>query len=228
MIERFDLLVFDWDGTLMDSEARITSCLRAAATDTGLPARSDEALREVIGLGLREALSHLFENIDEPTLQQLTAAYRQHFLYDNPTPSALFPGAADMIRHLHAQGFRLAIATGKARQGLDRVLAETGLGDYFHASRCADETGSKPHPRMLLEIMQQLGIAPERTLMVGDTEFDLAMAANAGVAGVAVGYGVHAVSRLLAMQPLTCVGNIAELAAWLESGETPGDVVASA
>lgn len=221
MTTRFELLIFDWDGTLMDSEARITNCLRAAITDTGLPARDPRHLRDIIGLGLTEALQRLFPDTDPVTLDRLTEAYRQHFLYDDPTPSDLFPGAAALIQELYARGYQLAVATGKARRGLDRVLAETGLENYFHVTRCADEAGSKPHPQMLYDILRQLNVVPAQALMIGDTEYDLAMAANAGVAGVAACYGVHDRERLCAMAPLACVDSLDELARWLANAESP-------
>ena len=211
------LIVFDWDGTLMDSEARIVACLRAAIEETGLPHRSDEALRNIIGLGLREALVTLYP---EGTAQQhdaLVKHYRYHFLESNETPSPLFEGAKELIHDLYAEGHYLAVATGKGRQGLDKVLEETALGGYFHYTRCADETRSKPHPQMLLEIMDWLGTEPNDTLMVGDTEFDLQMANNAGARALGVSYGVHDKARLLACEPLACLDSLAEVAAWLNA-----------
>jgi phosphoglycolate phosphatase len=211
------LIVFDWDGTLMDSEARIVACLRAAIEDTGLPHRPDEALRNIIGLGLREALETLYPDGNDKQHDDLVKHYRHHFLKSNETPSPLFDGAEQLIRELHAQGHFLAVATGKGRQGLDKVLEETALGEYFHYTRCADETRSKPHPQMLLEIMDWLGTEPDNTLMVGDTEFDLQMARNAGARALGVSYGVHDKARLLACEPLACLDSLAEVAAWLNA-----------
>jgi phosphoglycolate phosphatase len=211
------LIVFDWDGTLMDSEARIVACLRAAIEETGLPHRPNEALRNIIGLGLREALVTLYPEGSDQQHNDLVKHYRHHFLETNETPSPLFEGAESLIHELHGQGHFLAVATGKGRQGLDRVLEETALGEYFHYSRCADETHSKPHPQMLLEIMDWLGMEPSDTLMIGDTEFDLQMAHNAGVKALGVSYGVHAKERLLACEPLACLDSLAEVAEWLST-----------
>lgn len=211
------LIVFDWDGTLMDSEARIVACLRAAIEETGLSHRPNEALRNIIGLGLREALMTLYPEGSDQQHNDLVKHYRHHFLVSNETPSPLFEGADQLIRELHAQGHFLAVATGKGRQGLDKVLEETALGEYFHYTRCADETRSKPHPQMLLEIMDWLGTEPANTLMVGDTEFDLQMARNAGARALGVSYGVHDKARLLACEPLACLDSLAEVAAWLNA-----------
>jgi len=211
------LIVFDWDGTLMDSEARIVACLRAAIDETGLPHRPDEALRNIIGLGLREALVTLYPEGSDQQHDALVKHYRHHFLESNDTPSPLFEGAERLIRELHAQGHFLAVATGKGRQGLDKVLQETALGEFFHYTRCADETRSKPHPQMLLEIMDWLGRDPVETLMIGDTEFDLQMAHNAGARALGVSYGVHDKARLLACEPLACLDSLAEVAEWLHA-----------
>ncbi len=210
------LIVFDWDGTLMDSQARIVACLRAAIRETGLEPRSEEQLRNIIGLGLREALMALYPDADEAAWDALVYHYRRHFLELDDTPSVLFDGAAELVRRLHDQGHFLAVATGKGRQGLNRVLEETGLASCFHATRCADESRSKPHPAMLLEILDVLGIAPEDALMIGDTEYDLLMARNAGVAALGVTYGVHDRARLQACQPLDCVDSLPAVGRWLE------------
>jgi phosphoglycolate phosphatase len=213
---KFKLIVFDWDGTLMDSEARIVACIRAAASDLGLPVPTKEASSEIIGLGLKEALSALFGNSDELFMQRMIGAYRRHFLDSSATPSKLFPGAAEVVWELERQGYLLAVATGKGRQGLDHVLAETGLGGAFHVTRCSDEAFSKPHPEMLLQIIAFLGVEPHETLMIGDTEYDMEMAVNAGTQRLAVSYGVHASQRLLRHQPLGCLDEIGELTGWLE------------
>lgn len=215
-MSEFKLVVFDWDGTLMDSEARIVACLRASVTDLGLAPRTDAQYRNVIGLGLAEALQNLFPDESPSTHAALVERYRHHFLEADRTPSALFEGAADTVRALAERGLWLAVATGKGRRGLDRALAETGLGQWFHATRCADETFSKPHPQMLLEIMDVLGVEPSDTLMVGDTEYDMLLARNAGVSAVAVSYGVHALERLLAHEPLGHIDDIRELIPWLD------------
>jgi len=211
---RFDLLVFDWDGTLMDSAAVIVASLQAACADEGLRVPSDDGARYVIGLGLADALSQLLPELDERHYPQLVERYRQHFLLRD-RETRLFSGAADIVRELHARGFSLAIATGKSRRGLDRALAETGLGGYFHATRCADEGEGKPHPAMLLHLMSTLGIAGDRTLMIGDTSHDMEMARAAGVARLGVAYGAHPKERLAACDPVACVDDVPALHAWL-------------
>lgn len=210
------LVVFDWDGTLMDSEARIVSCLRAAGAELGLPALDDGVLRNVIGLGLKEAIETLHPEAGPEGWRAFADRYRNNFLASDGAASPLFDGALELLTRLQRRGVLLAIATGKSRRGLDRALTEQGCARLFHATRCADETFSKPHPQMLLELMEELGVTPDETLMVGDTEYDLQMARSAGVAAVGVAYGVHAPQRLLACSPLACVGDIAELTAWLE------------
>ncbi len=215
MSRKFNLLVFDWDGTLMDSEARIVACLRAAIGDLDLEHRDEEALKNIIGLGLREAVSTLYPGSDDVLLRQLTDRYRYHFLTADPTPSELFDGAERVLRQLANEGYLLAVATGKGRAGLDKVLEETGLGPLFHATRCSDETFSKPNPQMLHEVMNELGAEPGETLMIGDTEYDMLMARNARTAALAVSYGVHARQRLLECGPLGCIHDIQELEIWL-------------
>ncbi|MCF6323729.1 MAG: HAD-IA family hydrolase [Gammaproteobacteria bacterium] len=211
MNNRFKLIVFDWDGTLMDSEAQITQSLSNVIAELALAERSNHDLRNVIGLGLPEAIRRLYPNEGETTVAKFVDRYRHHFLVGNQNRSVLFNGAMEVIKHLHADDYLLAVATGKSRRGLDRSIAETRSGDYFHITRCADETHSKPHPQMLLEIMTVLGVSPEETVMVGDTEYDLQMAAEAGTASLGVTYGVHAVERLQAHKPLACLDNISEV-----------------
>ncbi|MCW8902519.1 HAD-IA family hydrolase [Sedimenticola sp.] len=216
MKRNFKLLVFDWDGTLMDSEARIVSCVRAATRDMAIETPADERIRDIIGLGLKEALEKLFPGSDEPFKERFIAFYRRYFLHEDSTPSLLFPGALEVLNGLVAQDYLLAVATGKGRPGLDKVLDETGLKSLFHATRCADETFSKPHPEMLMQIMDELAVEPADTLMIGDTEYDLQMAINAGTHGLAVSYGVHSVDRLNQFNPLGCLDDISELSDWLD------------
>lgn len=218
--DTFELLVFDWDGTLMDSEARIVTCMRAGFEALGLPPPSPPAVRNVIGLGLDQAIATLFPLADGPMRQSIIAVYREWFLGTDVTPTPMFDGAVAMIERLHARDRLLAVATGKSRPGLNRALAESGLKPYFHATRCADDSFSKPHPAMLLELMDELGVAPAATVMIGDTEYDLEMARNAGVASIGVGYGAHSPERLFTHQPLGCAMSVAELAAWL-AGDAP-------
>ena len=214
-MNQYELIVFDWDGTLIDSEARIVNCMRAAIADLQLPSRSHEQMSNVIGLGLREALATLYPEGNHEVHQQLVERYREHFLVKDKTPSELFAGVETLLGELRTRGHYLAIATGKGRAGLEMALDETGLREYFDYTRCADETRSKPHPQMLEEIMDRLGVEAHDTLMIGDTEFDLQMANNAGTAAVAVSYGVHDKARLLACRPLACVDDIAALHDWL-------------
>ncbi len=208
------LIVFDWDGTLMDSEAHIVECMRAAISDLSLEPRSDEQIKNIIGLGLNEAVSGLYPGAEANLVEAMAERYRVHWLACE-SPSELFPGAAATLELLKQEGFSLAVATGKGRRGLDKVLHETGLGPLFDATRCSDETRSKPHPLMLEQLMQELHWAPQQTLMIGDTEYDMAMAANAGTHAIAVSYGVHACPRLLQHAPLTCLDRITELGDWL-------------
>lgn len=214
MPKRFDLLVFDWDGTLMDSAAVIVASIQAASRDVGVEAPSDEAARHIIGLGLNEAVAALFSGLPHAEYARLAERYRHHFMaQDARIP--LFEGAADAVRELHDAGFLLAVATGKGRRGLERVLDHTGLRPWFHATRCADETFSKPHPQMLLDLMEVLGAVPEKTLMIGDTSHDLQMAANAGVPSLGACYGAHPKSGLMELSPLACAESFGELRDWL-------------
>lgn len=212
----YNLIVFDWDGTLMDSEARIVACVRGAIKDLELPLLDDSAIRNIIGLGLREAIETLYPGSDEQLHRDMVDRYRYHFLTADPTPSELFKGSREVLEGLSDAGYLLAVATGKGRAGLDKVLRETELGGLFHGTRCADETFSKPHPQMLLELMDELGAEPEETLMIGDTEYDLQMAKNAGTAALGVSYGVHEVERLRKHDPLDILDGISEVTEWLE------------
>lgn len=214
MNKKFDLIVFDWDGTLMDSEAKIVRCMQAAAADVGIVDVGAPAIRNIIGLGLTEAMHTLYPDQSPARRAQLVERYRRHFLELDATAMPLFPGVADGLEDLRAQGYLLAIATGKARRGLNRVLDETGMQHLFASSRCADETLSKPHPKMLQEILVETGVEPHRALMVGDTVYDMEMARQAQVAGLAVSYGVHARERLLECGARACVDSFPEVCAW--------------
>lgn len=214
MAKRFELIVFDWDGTLLDSAGTIVACIQAAAIDLGLEPPADERARHVIGLGLSEALRHALPELEPERHHELADRYRHHYLArDHELP--LFQGAAELVADLAAGGYLLAVATGKSRKGLDRAFASSGLGPHFHASRCADECHSKPHPQMLEELMDELGVPPGLTLMIGDTTHDLQMAANAGVGALAVAYGAHPREALEELSPLHCATSMADLADWL-------------
>ena len=206
----YQLVIFDWDGTVMDSTGRIIACMHQAGADLCLPVLEDDAVREIIGLGLPEALRTLYPGIGDRDLERMRERYAVHFVAAEASPSRLYPGARD-AGALRAAGLRLAVATGKSRKGLDRVWASSGLGDSFDASRCADETHSKPHPAMVTELLTELGVAPERALVVGDTSFDLQMARDAGVDRVAVSYGAHPVDRLMNFHPLAVIDALPQL-----------------
>ena len=216
MRKKFDLIVFDWDGTLVDSANAIVFSIQGAARDLGVTEPSNEEARYVIGLGLSEAIEHLFPNLTSQNFILLSERYRHHYLTQDKKIS-LYKGASEIIRALHAENFLLAVATGKSRAGLNRAFKSSGLGSFFHASRCADETFSKPHPAMLLELMSQLGVEANRTLMIGDTTHDLQMATNACVSGVGVTYGAHPKENLETLAPLTCVESVTKLHLWLNT-----------
>ncbi len=210
----YQLIIFDWDGTLMDSQARIVACLEAASDDLQVPRLTTLQYKHVIGLGLREAIVQLYPNFTEAQIIEFADRYRYHFVTANETPSGLFKDVRQMLNTLNQSGYMLAVATGKARRGLEQVLADTGLAECFHGSRCADETRSKPHPQMLEELLDEFGLAAREAIMVGDTEYDLLMAGSLGMDALAVSYGVHDKDSLLKHQPVACVDSISELSDW--------------
>ena len=213
MTAAIKFIVFDWDGTLMDSEAQIVSCIHAAIADLDLEPMSNDTVSNIIGLGLREAIDALVPGRDQQFHQAFVDAYRTHWFQSES--SVLFDGVRATLDAVRESNFLLGVATGKARRGLDRVLNDTGLTSYFHATRCADEAPSKPHPQMLLDLMAALDVLPEETIMVGDTEYDMEMATNAGVAKVAVRSGVHSGERLNRHAPLVCLDRISEMPDWM-------------
>lgn len=215
MTRPFDLIVFDWDGTLMDSAARIVDSLQAASNELELASRTDQECRNIIGLGLNEAINMLYPEIDNEMRARFTDRFRHSFLVASPQPETLFAGVHEILQSLVQRQLWLGIATGKSRKGLDRALKETDCGAYFHVTRCADETCSKPNPMMLSEIIEELDVRAEKTLMIGDTGYDLDMAQRAGVAAVAVSYGAHEIEQLKLYQPLACLTSITELDHWL-------------
>lgn len=216
MAKRFDLLVFDWDGTLLDSAGAIVEAIQAACRDLDLPAPSEQRARHVIGLGLGDALRHAVPDLPEEHYPRMVERYRHHYL-GRDHELQLFDGISELIAELDGAGFALAVATGKSRLGLDRSLKTSGLGGYFRSTRCADECFSKPHPQMLQELMAELSVPAERTLMIGDTTHDLQMAKNAGVASLGVTYGAHTPEALDALAPLARLHRVEELAAWLRT-----------
>ncbi len=211
--KHYDLIVFDWDGTVVDSTAVIANSIQAASRDLGLPVPSDEAARHVIGMGLQQALRHAVPEAPEAMIQPLMERYRHHY-FAQDGDIVLFDEARDTIAELHQAGHRLAVATGKSRNGLDRSMHASGMEQYFHATRTADQTFSKPHPAMLLELMEELDAEPGRVLMVGDTTHDLQMAINAGVDALGMTHGAHPAEQLQQLQPRALLGDFAELRAW--------------
>ncbi|MEE9444134.1 MAG: HAD-IA family hydrolase [Cocleimonas sp.] len=216
-MNKYSLLIFDWDGTLMDSQAQIVNCMQSAIAELEMEARSDQQITNIIGLGLDEAIMQLYPSL-YPKMVKLTAqTYRDFYLYKDKTPSPLFDGVEPVISGLKKMGYDLAIATGKSRRGLEKGLAETGMGTYFPITRCADETRSKPHPQMLEEILTDHNTVASKALMIGDSEYDLQLANNAKVDGFAVSYGVHSLIRLLKQGPVGFVDKIEQLPVWLKS-----------
>jgi len=202
----------------MDSVARIVDCLRKAGEEVlGEENRSEHELKDVIGLGLKEALEQLHPSVNSKQIKNMSNVYRYQYMEVNETSSVLFDGAEAILDTLEQQGYWLAVATGKGRQGLDQVLEITGLGPRFHTTRCASETFSKPHPLMLEEILQQLGMHTKDALMIGDTEYDMEMAKNANMDRLGVSYGVHPTERLMKHQPIGCIDNLNQLDAFLKS-----------
>ena len=212
----FDFIVFDWDGTLMDSTAAITLSIQAAARDLGLPVPSDEDASYVIGLGLAEALQKALPDLDPAHYGRMAERYRYHYLAKSEK-LILFKGVPEMLQDLAGQGYFLAVATGKSRVGLNRVLNQANMLSVFDATRCADESFSKPHPAMLHELTRELGQDMRRTVMIGDTTHDLQMASNAGAGAVAVQYGAHPFHQLQALNPLYMATSVPDLHQWLNS-----------
>ncbi len=213
----YKALVFDWDGTLMDSVAKIVACTQAAAKDLGLGVPAFDDAKQIIGLGLHPAMARLFNMTDEQQIQEIADRYRYHFLGDEPTEEALFEGVYELLHDFETQGYLLAVATGKSRRGLDHVLQKSQLTQLFHVTRCADETFSKPHPQMLEEIMDFLGVESADTLMIGDTEYDMQMAGSAGVTGLGVTYGVHDRAHLLQHGAVHCLDDLRQMPDWLQT-----------
>ncbi len=214
MARRFDLIAFDWDGTLWDSTAAITRALQGAVEDVTGERPSAERAAYVIGLGLRHALEHVAPNVKPEQYPALGERYRHHFAQEMDALQ-LFDGVLEMLDELQARGHWVTVATGKSRSGLNDALSRHELKGRFHGSRTADETRGKPDPTMLQELMLEFDTPPERTLMIGDTSHDLGMAANAGCAGLGVSYGAHAVDLLDAHAPLAVVHSVRELRDWL-------------
>ena len=214
-ISHYRLLVFDWDGTLIDSIDGIVSSLQIASRSVCNEDVSEQRARSVIGLGLREAIEALHPELESVYVDRVAEAYKQHYLYRNPIKSKLFAGVREMLEQLRDAGFQLAIATGKSRLGLDHVLAEHDMSTFFNATRCADESPSKPHPEMLLHLLDQLDMQAQQTLMIGDSGHDLLMASNAGVDSIGVTHGVSTAAELIQYKPILCLDHITDLMTFL-------------
>jgi len=212
----FRLVVFDWDGTLMDSIGTIVECTMAAIGDVpAAPRPPVERVRESIGLGLIETMTRFFPDGDHELFEQVAQAYRRRWLEEYKDRSPLIAGAREAVTAIREAGYFVGVATAKSRAGLERELTATGLGALVHASRTVTEAPSKPAPGMLLQLFDELGVRPEETVMVGDTAWDLQMATNAGCPGIGVLTGGHAREQLEPERPLACLGSVAELPAWL-------------
>ncbi|MEO8504839.1 MAG: HAD-IA family hydrolase [Acidobacteriota bacterium] len=211
----FRLLVFDWDGTLMDSVSAIIACTRGAMVDAGLVPRPEAEIRRAIGMGLFDSFVMFYPGIAAEKYEQVVESYRHHWLATYKDHSTLFSGVRAALDELTAQGYLLAVATAKSRRGLERDLANTGLAGVIRASRTVDEAPPKPHPGMLAGLMGELGVDRDETLMIGDTTYDLDMARNAGTSAVGVLSGSHLETELLASEPLACLSGVAALPEWL-------------
>ena len=202
MARRFDLIVFDWDGTLVDSIDWIVHCLQKAAGEYGCNVPEQQAAKDIIGLSIQGAMEKLFPGIDQKTQEQLIACYSQEFFSKQITEDDLFTGVNEMLVKFKKMGYFVAIATGKSRVGLDRAMKGTGLSDFFHTTRCADQTASKPQPDMLDQIINEMEVCKERVVMVGDSVHDMQMAINAGIASIAVSCGANSSEQLQQYNPL--------------------------
>lgn len=205
------VVIFDWDGTLIDSAGKIISCMQQAARDADLVPPADESVRNIIGLGLDLAIERLYPAEAERKRAEVREHYSRNFIAADRSPCDFFPGVRDLLASLQEKGVQLAVATGKSRKGLSRVLGNLEMETFFAATRCADETASKPDPLMLHELCEEFAIRPKEAVMVGDTEYDLEMAQRIGMPSVGVSYGAHAVERLVRWQPLQIIDAFAEL-----------------
>ena len=215
-MKQYSAVVFDWDGTLMDSTHTIVTAIQSACADLDLPIPEAGNASWVIGLSLESALYHVAPTLTAEQLPHFVDRYKFHFLNRDPDIK-FFDGVLDLLAGLRQNGIMLGVATGKSRAGLDRVLRAQGLADFFHLTRCADESFGKPHPAMLLQIMDELGMGPEHCIMVGDTTHDVLMARNAGIDSLAVTYGAHDRATLLGSEPTSLVSSIKEAGKWLKS-----------
>jgi len=215
ILPSYKIVIFDWDGTVMDSVSKIVDCMQAAFSDACVSTPSAEAVKEIIGLGLSDAIYQLHPDIHKKHLDLIEDRYSYHYVHQNNTPAPLFPEASSTLNALKQNGYELAIATGKSRRGLDRVLSELEMKDLFTFTRCADETKPKPHPAMVEEILKESGLRSNQAVVVGDTEHDMAMAKSALVDRIAVSYGAHHIDRLKTYNPVLLIDNLEEILPWL-------------
>lgn len=213
-MKAYQLIIFDWDGTLMDSTGHIVNCMRQAITKLELAPLPDHEISHIIGLGLTEAVQTLYPDGNTAMWASLADCYRQTWL-NSPGDTPLFDNARELLTQLAEQDIFLGVATGKSRRGLNKVLKATGLGDLFVATRCADECHSKPHPQMIMELMDYTGVSGSDAIMIGDTEFDLLMAKNAGVHGLGITHGAHDEAKLSACEPQAIVHDLHQVEHWL-------------
>lgn len=214
-MKKYRCIIFDWDGTIMDSAKKISECIRSAAVDLDLPVPSDAKARNIIGLSLIDSMQVLFGDIGDDKTNQIVERYKHHFLHQNETAQPLFAGIVDGLERLSQAGAFLSVATGKARAGLNRVLEAEAMHDFFIYTRCGDESRTKPHPQMLLDTLEFVALEPHDCLMVGDTEYDMNMAVNAGIDALGVSYGVHTEERLFNSGAMHVVKDVPSLMDWL-------------
>ena len=205
MNHKYKLIIFDWDGTLCDSVTTISTCIQYAAKQQGLPVPSFAEASNIIGLGLKEAVSFLFPDADEQVIAGVVQSYSDYYRQKNAGPTDFFPHVLDVLNELKQSGYLIAVATGKSRAGLNRAFVASNIEDLFDDSRCADETASKPNPLMLAELLEKFELTADQALMVGDTEFDLDMAQQINMPSLGVSYGAHAKDRLLKFEPVACI-----------------------
>ena len=211
MNHNYKLIIFDWDGTLCDSVTTISTCIQYAAKQQGLPVPSFAEASNIIGLGLREAVTFLFPEADDQAVAAVVQSYSEYYRQKNAGPTDFFPHVLEVLADLKQSGYLIAVATGKSRAGLNRAFVASNIEDLFDDSRCADETASKPDPLMLAELLERFDLAPDEALMVGDTEFDLDMAQQINMPRLGVSYGAHAKVRLLKFDPVACVDCFSEI-----------------
>ncbi|MGX5174054.1 HAD family hydrolase [Aliikangiella sp. IMCC44653] len=214
---QYSFVIFDWDGTLMDSTGRIVSAMQTSAKLTGLPIPTKEAVKSIIGLSMQAVMQTLFPGCDATTKEKFLDIYRHQYITGDTTPSPLFDGVLENLNWLKQQSISIAVATGKARAGLNRVLAEVDLLDFFDITICADEAQSKPHPEMVEHLMQRMGKSKPETLVIGDSVHDLGMANAAGVASIGVTSGANEYDQLAEHKPLSILKNVAHFKAWCEA-----------